>query len=82
MTTKEMIKFLDSLKSGQTINDYDLYAFRRIKDNLNGRLTAGRPKKHANDKERWRFHNAKRRAMKKKLDENTVKAIDIADTVL
>lgn len=80
--TKKLIKFLDELKSGQTLTDYDLYWFRRIKENLSGRLTAGRPRKHANDKERWRFHNARRRALKKKLDENVSGAIDIADKVL
>jgi hypothetical protein len=64
--TKDLIEFLDGLKSGKTINDYDMFFVRQIRENLAGRLMAGRPKVHANDKERWRFHNARRRALKKR----------------
>jgi hypothetical protein len=76
--TKELMEWLDAIKSGHTLTDYDMFYIRHIRENLAGRLSAGRPKIHANDKERWRFHNARRRAIKKRqesLDTATDKAV-------
>lgn len=81
MTTKEQIEFLESLTSGRIISAYDVEKFTHIRQNLSGRLQAGRPKIHASERERWRFHNAKRREKKRRL-KNTEKSLDIADANL
>lgn len=77
LSTKELLEFLETLRSGYAITDYDLYYIRRLKSALNGRLNAGRPKIHANDKERWRYHNARRRALK-----NRQPTVDTNDQVV
>lgn len=82
MTTKEQIEFLESLQSGRILTGHDLEKFAHIKQNIAGRLSAGRPRVHASDRERYRFHNARRREAKKRLAKNTVAALDIAETVL
>lgn len=81
--SKDLIAFLDSLKTGMTITDYDLFYFRQIRGNLVGRLTAGRPKMHKNDKARWRYHNAKRKAERAKAsaEKKSARAIDTGDKV-
>lgn len=82
MTTKEQIEFLESLQSGRIITGHDVQKFADIKQNLSGRLSAGRPRVHASDKDRWRFHNAKRKERKRRLLRKSPNAIDIADKVL
>lgn len=82
MTTKEQIEYIDSLTSGRILTGHDLEKFAHIKQNIAGRLSAGRPRVHASDRERYRFHNAKRREAKRRMSKKTSDAIDIADTVL
>lgn len=64
MTTKEMLKYLDGLGPGRILQDHDLVTIAAVKRALEARLKAGRPRIHASDRDRFAFHNAKRRARK------------------
>lgn len=64
MTTKELLAFLETLKSGRILQDHDISYINDLKQNLKGRLAAGRPKIHESDKARYAFHNARRREMR------------------
>jgi hypothetical protein len=64
MTTKELIAFLNTLTSGRILQDHDISYIEAVKQNLQSRLTAGRPKIHESDQARYAFHNARRREMR------------------
>lgn len=66
MTTKRLIAFIDTLTTGRTITDADLDAVSELRWELEKRLTAGRPRVHESDKARYAYHNARRRAIKKR----------------
>jgi hypothetical protein len=81
MTTKELMKFIDTLRPGRTITEGDAPFVEALGQHLEGRLSAGRKRVHESDKARYAYHNAKRRALKKRMAQAS-SAIDIADKVI
>ena len=72
--TKEQIKALAGLLDRlgpETLTAAEIEAMRDLAESLSLRLKAGRPRKFANDRERWAYHNERRkreRKEKKKVD--------------
>ena len=64
MTTKELLDFLNTLTAGRILQDHDLKYIESLKQSLEGRLAAGRPRIHESDKARYAFHNARRKAIR------------------
>lgn len=77
MNTKEMVEYIESIQSGRIVSDSDVAKLAEIRDRLATRLSAGRPKVHANAKARYAFHNAKRRA--KQMIPTSIDIVDIVN---
>jgi hypothetical protein len=76
MNTKEMVEYIDSIQSGRIVSEADVERLKAIRERLATRLSAGRPRIHADAKARYAFHNAKKRAK-----QMIPTSIDITDTV-
>jgi len=63
MNTFEALELIDEIRrAGHVLTAKQAQGLEQVQKLLRGRLLAGRPRIYANDLEKWRHYNAKRKA--------------------